>query len=33
MDKVYGPCAAERCSFDALAGEGTLAAVLDFVSR
>jgi len=33
MDKVYGPCAEERLSFDALAGEGAVADVLDFVGR
>jgi hypothetical protein len=33
MDKVYGPCAAKRQGFDALAGEGTLAQVLDFVGQ
>jgi CRISPR system Cascade subunit CasC len=33
MDKVYGPCAAERYSFNVLAGDGTLAELLDFVQR
>ena len=33
MDKVYGPCAEARQSFDAVAGEGTLAEILAFVGR
>lgn len=33
MDKVYGPCAAERRSFDVLAAKGSLSEVLDFVGR
>ena len=33
MDAVYGPCAEASQSFDVLAGIGTLAEVLDFVTR
>jgi CRISPR system Cascade subunit CasC len=33
MDKVYGPCARERCSFNVPAGEGSLLELLDFVAR
>ncbi|MDS4057546.1 MAG: type I-E CRISPR-associated protein Cas7/Cse4/CasC [Candidatus Contendobacter sp.] len=32
MDRVYGPCAAERYSLNAITGEGTLAELLSFVS-
>lgn len=32
MDRVYGPCAAERYSLNAVTGEGTLAELLSFVS-
>lgn len=33
FDKVYGPCADSRCSFNAMTGEGSLAELLDFVSQ
>lgn len=33
MDKVYGPCAAERRSFNVLSGEGSLQDLLDFVGK
>lgn len=32
MDKVYGVCAEERCELDVLAGEGSVAEMLDFVA-
>jgi CRISPR system Cascade subunit CasC len=33
MDKVYGPCASERYSFNVPAGEGSLQELLDFVAK
>ena len=33
FDKVYGPCADARYSFNAMTGEGSLAELLDFVSQ
>lgn len=33
MDKVYGPCARERCSFNVPTGEGSLRELLDFVAK
>ncbi len=33
MEKVYGPCAEASCFMNAKTGEGSLAAILDFVSE
>ncbi len=33
MDKVYGPCAEDTCSINALTGKGHLNDLLDFVSK
>jgi CRISPR system Cascade subunit CasC len=33
MDKVYGPCADSRKQFNVLAGEGSMAELLDFVAQ
>ncbi|MEO8379268.1 MAG: type I-E CRISPR-associated protein Cas7/Cse4/CasC [Acidobacteriota bacterium] len=33
MDKVYGPCASERRSFNVASGQGSLQDILDFVGK